>query len=113
MTGLSPIGPLTVQLGPADLSLPALVALVGLEILSVLLGLAIAYTAYRGYRRNDSRPMLYIAAGFLLVLGVPAALSTLALGVGVRQVQVAVGVLTQISEVAGLLAILYALRMRR
>lgn len=113
MIGPLPIRPLAVQLGPDDLSLPTLVALVGLEVLSVLLGLAIAYTAYRGYRRNDSRPMLYIAAGFLLVLGVPAALSAVVLGVGIPEVQLAVGLLTQVSEVGGLLAILYALRMRR
>ncbi|MCW8173191.1 hypothetical protein D8S78_19205 [Natrialba swarupiae] len=31
----------------------------------------IAYIAYRGYRRNESRPMLYLSTGFVLVLGVP------------------------------------------
>ena len=36
------------------------------EILTVLLGLAISYIAYRGYRRNQSRAMLFVAAGFVL-----------------------------------------------
>ena len=45
------------------------------ESLSVLLGLAISYIAYRGYRRNRSRPMLFVAAGFALIVGLPAVLT--------------------------------------
>ena len=37
------------------------------EFLSIGLGLVIAYIAFQGYRRNDSRPMLFIAVGFVLV----------------------------------------------
>ncbi|WP_445668773.1 DUF7521 family protein [Natranaeroarchaeum sulfidigenes] len=44
------------------------------SLLSGLIGVLIAYVAYRGYRRNDSRPMLYVAAGFGLALGIPFAL---------------------------------------
>lgn len=41
--------------------------LVAAKIITVLLGLAIAGQAYRGYRRYDSRPMLYLAMGFGLI----------------------------------------------
>lgn len=108
-----PLPAVTLQIGLSDLSSLELIFFVGLEVLSLLLGLTIAYTAYRGYRRNDSRPMLYIAVGFLLVLGVPAVLSAVGLGVRVEQIRIFIGMLVQISEVAGLVAILYALRMRR
>ena len=37
------------------------------KLLTVVLGTLIAYQAYRGYRRNDSRRMLYVAAGFVLI----------------------------------------------
>lgn len=39
-------------------------ALVAAKALIVVLGLLIAYVGYRGYRRNDSQPMLFLAAGF-------------------------------------------------
>lgn len=49
------------------------VALVGLvfSIVSVLLGLGVAYLAVRGYLRSGQRPMLFIAVGFVLVLLTP------------------------------------------
>jgi hypothetical protein len=34
-----------------------------LEVLVTVVGLFVAYQAFRGYRRNDSRPMLFLAAG--------------------------------------------------
>ncbi|MFC4358001.1 hypothetical protein ACFO0N_08585 [Halobium salinum] len=79
------------------------------EVLSVLLGLTIAYIAYRGYRQNGARPMLFVSLGFVLVLGVPALVGgTYLLVPGVPEV--AAGVVTQVSEVAGLVSILYGLR---
>ncbi|MFC5279728.1 hypothetical protein ACFPM1_13310 [Halorubrum rubrum] len=82
------------------------------ELISVALGLAISYLAYLGYRRNRSRPMLFIALGFALILGVPGAALVILrfwLGVPVPIVN-SVG---QLSELAGLLAILYGLWMPR
>lgn len=78
------------------------------ELLSVALGLTISYLAYLGYRRNQSRPMLFVALGFALILGVPgAALVVLWFGLGVPSPIVnSVG---QVSELAGLVAILYGL----
>lgn len=37
------------------------------KIIVMLLGFLIAYQAYRGYRRNNSQPMLYVAIGFVLI----------------------------------------------
>ncbi|WP_101297508.1 DUF7521 family protein [Halegenticoccus soli] len=41
--------------------------LVVAKLLVVGLGLAIALQGYRGYRRYDDRPMLFVAGGFALV----------------------------------------------
>ena len=80
------------------------------DVLSALLGIFVAYQAYRGYRRNGSRPMLYIAVGFVLALAVPFALLVAFLVLPFLGQSVAT-VLTGLSQVAGLLAIVYALRM--
>ena len=80
------------------------------ESLSVLLGLAISYIAYRGYRRNQSRPMLFVAAGFVLIVGLPAVLTVVlyfALGLPIP----VVNSLVQASELAGLSSVLYGLWM--
>ena len=49
------------------------VAVVGLvfSIVALILGISTAYLAVRGYLRNGQRPMLFIAAGFVLVLLTP------------------------------------------
>ncbi len=40
------------------------------KIIALLLGAYIVYLAYRGYRRNASKPRLYVALGFgLITLG--------------------------------------------
>ena len=48
---------------------------VGLPVLTAtltaLVGAFVAYQGYRGYRRNDSRPMLFLAVGILLLTTVP------------------------------------------
>jgi hypothetical protein len=41
--------------------------LVAGNLLVIALGFLVSYQSYRGYRRNDSTPMLYLAVGFLLV----------------------------------------------
>ncbi|WP_115864402.1 DUF7521 family protein [Halorussus litoreus] len=81
-----------------------------MQILSVVIGVFIAYQAYRGYKRNESRPMLFIAIGFVLVLAIPFCLFVLYGVLSVLPVA-AVVVGSQLSQVSGLLAILYALRM--
>lgn len=50
-------------------------ALVTTTLLALALGLTIVFQAYRGYRRNESRRMLYLAAGLGFVTIAPFALS--------------------------------------
>ncbi len=37
------------------------------KLAALFLGAFIVYLAYRGYRRNASRPLLYVALGFCLI----------------------------------------------
>jgi hypothetical protein len=101
---------------------PVLVGAVSLTLdaVAAALGLAVGYVAYRGYRRNESLPMLCIAAGFLLTFWAPVALegglaaldATLAFGPTVRTALPAgVGLAARTVEVVGLLVILYGLAM--
>jgi hypothetical protein len=77
-------------------------------LLSALLGLVIARKAYQGYRRNASPPMLYLAAGIVLLTAVPAVLSLfLSTFTGLPNYLVVVA--TNGSELLGLVAIAYSL----
>jgi uncharacterized membrane protein (DUF441 family) len=94
--------------GPSGL---LLLALQGYELVGAVLGVVIAYLAYRGYRRNDSRPMLFVSLGFALALGVPLVLTVAYLALPVRGLRVAMQLVTQTVEIAGLLCIIYGLRL--
>lgn len=37
------------------------------KIVALILGAFIVYLAYKGYKRNSSRPLLYVALGFALI----------------------------------------------
>ena len=78
------------------------------EALSVALGLAVSYLAYRGYRRHRSRPMLFIALGFVCLLGVPGLLFVILRLVFEIPIPI-LNSLSQASELIGLIAILYGL----
>ena len=80
------------------------------DVLAALLGIFIAYQAYRGYRRNESRPMLFISIGFVLVLAIPFLLLLLYLAIPMLTETIVV-ILTETSQVIGLVAIVYALWM--
>jgi TRAP-type C4-dicarboxylate transport system permease small subunit len=84
--------------------------LLAYELLGAALGVIIAYIAYRGYQRNQSRPMLFISLGFSLALGVPLVATLVYLALPVTSGGVVVQFLTQTFEVAGLLCIIYGLR---
>lgn len=98
------------EIGPEDLPEWALYVFGAAEVLTALLGIAIAYIAYRGYRRNQSRPMLYLAIGFVLVLGIPFVMFIFQTFIPIIPALVFVGAM-QLSQVAGLVVILYALWM--
>ena len=71
----------------------------------IAISLAIAAVAYRGYRRNASRPMLAIAAGFALAFGGPGGIFLLSLVAPIPEL--AVGIVTQTTETAGMILVLY------
>lgn len=99
------------QLGPS--TLPDWVRIVsqGSDLVSGALGLGIAYLAYRGYRRNESRPMFFISLGFVLAIGLPLVLLVPLLLVPSlpTTVQTAIVVATDVLNIAGLASILYAI----
>ena len=37
------------------------------KIIALILGTFIVYLAYKGYKRNTSKPLLYVALGFALI----------------------------------------------
>ncbi|MFB6228348.1 MAG: hypothetical protein ABEH88_07240 [Halobacteriales archaeon] len=80
------------------------------ELLGAALGVVIAYIAYRGYRRNESRPMLFVSLGFGLALGVPLVFTLGYVALPVTGGQVVVQVISQTFEILGLLCIIYGLR---
>lgn len=84
--------------------------LLAYELVGAVLGVVIAYLAYRGYRRNRSRPMLFVSAGFALALGVPLVITLGYLALPVSGGRVAVQVINQTLEIVGLLCIIYGLR---
>lgn len=73
------------------------------------LGLAVTVIAFRGYRRNDSRPMLFIALGFGLIVFAQTAVGLLGAVVDVSQFTVQT--VSQLSNLVGLASILYAITM--
>lgn len=87
------------------------VALQVYEFVGAALGLFIAYLAYRGYRRNDSRPMLFVSLGFALALGVPIVLTLVYLALPISGRGPALQFLVQTVEIIGLLSIVYGLRL--
>jgi uncharacterized membrane protein (DUF441 family) len=96
--------------GPLQVGETTAAFLQAYEMVGAALGLFIAYLAYRGYRRNDSRPMLYLAIGFGAILGLPipvVAVSLLFPSIPAPAVQAVI----QTVEIGGLLCIVYALRM--
>ena len=90
----------------ADLPFAQQVRLVG-EGVTVALGLTISYIALRGYRRNRSRPMLFVSLGFFLIAGVPSLLFLAFLLLPLPQLLVSNVV--QLFEILGMGSILYGL----
>ena len=73
-------------------------------------GLAVAWVAYRGYRRNDSAAMLYLAIGIAFVTAGPFLVSYgLSPAVALSDATTLLGVLG--TTIAGLLSILYSLEV--
>lgn len=89
-----------------------------LTLVATVMGLYIVFQAYRGYRRNNSRRMLFLAIGLALLTVVPFVLSIVVAGVGQRlgfeqRVYTSyVPIVSRGLEICGLSAILYSLYAR-
>lgn len=75
--------------------------------ITAIVGAFVAYQGYRGYRRNDSRPMLFLAIGIALLTTVTflARLVLQLAGVGGAPGQQSVALIV---SVVGLLVVLYS-----
>jgi hypothetical protein len=103
------LGELLLQVGSQP-SAAIQTGLLAYELFGAALGVFIAYLAYRGYRRNRSRPMLFVSLGFALALGAPLTITLVYLALPVTGGRVVLQVANQTFEVVGLLCIVYGLR---
>ncbi|WP_251342905.1 DUF7521 family protein [Haloplanus halophilus] len=93
-------------------------ALLAVTLLGLVLGLAIVFQAYRGYRRNRSQPMLWLAVGLILLTVVPfvVSLTVASVGTALRFDPVVytyyAPIFNRLIEVSGLVCILYSLYRR-
>jgi len=76
---------------------------------SAALGAVVAWTAYRGYARNDSRPMLFLAVGIAFLTVVPF-VSSYAVDWGTDATDATVLLVVTVSHLFGLLAIVRSFR---
>lgn len=86
------------------------VVLLASDFLTAVIGIIIGYIAYRAYRNTEEQPMLFVAAGFILVFLIPTVLAVVGL-FGPLMNLTAIAVLTQVSELCGMVSILYGLRV--
>lgn len=93
---------------------------IALTLTASILGIAVGYLAFRGYWRNRSLPMLFVATGFFFTFWTPVVLlagfvlagELSQFGPGIRvTVNAAFGIAGKVSEIIGLVFILYGLRM--
>lgn len=96
----------------------AYLTLLAITLLAIVMGLFVVFQAYRGYRRNASQRMLFLAIGFALVTVVPPAVSLVAASVGQRfgfqPVVYAyyLPIVSRLIELFGLGSIIYSLSMQ-
>lgn len=76
------------------------------KVLALVLGAFIVYLAYRGFRRNRSKPLFYVAVGFALITAGTLAEGVLYVIIG-SELLAALAVGTVIT-VLGFLAIIYS-----
>lgn len=91
----------------------------GLGLLVIALGLVITVRAYQGARRNESRPMLLLAAGLLLLTVIPSIAEMIVIPWFIARLLPAAHpaheyalVASRTSQAAGLLVLLYSIRSR-
>lgn len=88
-------------------------------LLVILLGVIISLRPYQGYRRNESRPMLLLAIGMLLITVIPALVEIIIIpGFIARFTSPGTGaisstlVVSRLCESLGIVVILYSIHAR-
>ena len=76
--------------------------------LVAIFGIAIAYQAYRGYRRNDAASMLYLSIGLLLLTFVPFVINV-SVTTLLSPERAVTAFLENVSRLLGLVTIMYSL----
>jgi hypothetical protein len=77
-----------------------------IKLAALILGTFIVYLAYKGYRRNNSKPLLYVALGFALMTAATIVEGILYVIIG-AELLVALFISTIIT-VIGFVAIIYS-----
>ncbi len=77
------------------------------KVIALFLGAYIVYLAYRGYRRNDSKPLLFVSLGFALITAGTIAEGILYVILG-SDLLAAIATGTAVT-VAGFIAIIYSI----
>ncbi|OVE84241.1 DUF7521 family protein [Natronolimnobius baerhuensis] len=80
-----------------------------LFVILTVLGLAIIIIALQGYRRNQSRPMLFLALGFAAIIVPELAMTVITRVVDISQFWTIT--IYQVTNVFAFLSILYAITM--
>jgi glucose-6-phosphate-specific signal transduction histidine kinase len=78
----------------------------GIKLVALVLGTFIVYLAYKGYRRNNSKPLLHVAFGFALITAATIVEGILYVIIG-SELLVALFISTTIT-VVGFVAIIYS-----
>ena len=92
----------------------------GVGLVVLLLGLVISWRAYQGSRRNESRPMLLLAIGMMLITVVPTLTELVVIpwfvvrymspGTGAVSLTLTV---SRLCEAVGISVLIYSLHIRR
>lgn len=77
------------------------------KMAALILGAFVVHLAYKGYKRNSSRPLLYVAIGFALITA-GTIMEGILYVVFISDLLVAIAVGTTVT-VLGLLAIIYSI----
>ncbi|GAA0200596.1 hypothetical protein ACFFQF_01150 [Haladaptatus pallidirubidus] len=75
---------------------------------TAIVGLFVAYQAFRGYRRNESRPMLYLALGVIFLTTVPVIVDSALSGL-TEATDAGILLAVTLAHLVGVSSILYAI----
>ena len=78
------------------------------QVATIVVGTYVAYQSYRGFRRNNSRPMLTLAIGLVLMIPVASGLEMVLLDLSLLST-IQSELIVQTISISGLIVIFYGL----